>query len=182
MAPKIENPLFEYMSDVTINEGNLDFEWLRQQQICADWGVLYSQELKKKDLIWLRKKILKAQIFKRAKQTLDAKGNPLTDKAAENEVHADPEYEKVSKELIEAEERVNQLDTIKWAVIGRENSLREVTRQNEKIYGAKDHYVSEERGKQNREDVSERQRKLSEETDRMGREALREKGSIKIKR
>lgn len=156
--------LFDYKRDVEINENNLDAEWIRQAGLYAHWAVRYAEELALKDRIWLQKKILKARKAKEYRLALmNQDGKAPSDNRVDIEVHADSEYEAVSIRLIEAEERVNMLDEIKWAMVQRLSSLERLSKAQDRRMDMPDGYKGEKR---------ERERTVDEALERQHNESL----------
>jgi hypothetical protein len=163
--------------DTNVNENDLDGEWLRQSGLYSYWSRMWARELKLKDKIWLRKKILKAQLYKKHRLLLIVEGKAPSDSRVDNEVHADPEYEKVSIELIDAEERVNALDSIKWAMEQKKKSLEQLCNTRDREYNMPDSYAPKRQAREKRLDEW---REKSEELDRQSRATA--EGKMKIKR
>lgn len=130
----------DYQDDVKINRNDLDGEWAKQAGLYAYWVDLYAEELRKKDKIWLEKKVLKAVLFKEARLKLTENGKAPSDGRCEVEVHADPRYEEVSLRLIDAEAIVNKLDAVKWALVEKGKMLLILSRDTHKSYHMEDGY------------------------------------------
>ena len=132
----------DYQDDVKVNRNDLDSEWAKQAGLYAYWVDRYAEELRKKDKIWLEKKVLKAKLFKEARLKLTENGKAPSDGRCDVEVHADPRYEEVSLRLIEAEAIVNKLDGAKWALVEKGKSLLILSRDSNKSYHMEDSYSS----------------------------------------
>jgi len=127
MSDGMEN-VFNCQEDVNINRNNLDAEWAKRPANYNYWCEQFARELRKKDEIWLEKKVLKAVLFKEARVKLTENGKAPSDTRCDVEVHADPRYRDVSARLIIAEERVNILSGIKWSLVEKGKSLEELSK------------------------------------------------------
>lgn len=118
--------------DFVVNQNDLDGEWLRQAQLYDDYARAYARAIKARDAIHLERKILLANMYKRAKEVL-AKASTKEPTAAsiEAEVRSSPEYESISKRLIDADEAVNLADADKWAMVDKRVSLEQLCRDRE---------------------------------------------------
>lgn len=155
---------FDFEGDAAVNPNDLDGEWLRQAALYGHWASRYADELLVKDRIWLRKKVIKAQLFEKAKKLLvDSSGKPPTDGRCDAYVHAQPEYEEISLRLIEAEFRVNKCDGAKWTFEQKKKSLEELSRTRDRAMGMPDNYSPAER----REEII---KKRNEESERLDKE------------
>jgi hypothetical protein len=116
-----------YEEDVAVGK-NLDDEWIRQPGLYANWSIKYAEALARKDRIWLDKKVLVAEQYKKVKSDVEMAGKKITDKGIEAEIRSTPEYREVSAKLIDAEEEVNKLDAVKWAMEQKKKSLENLSR------------------------------------------------------
>ncbi len=163
---------FDYKQDVEVNENDLDGEWIRQAALYANWAVQYAKELRLKDIVWLRKKVLKATLYNKYREELTINDKAPTDTRVDSAIHADPSYEKVSLELIDAEARVNELDAIKWAMEHKKKSLDRLSENQDKAFNMPDGYKSK------REKAINHKQDESEELDRIARREMKEKMRI----
>jgi hypothetical protein len=166
---------FDYKQDVQVNENDLDGEWIRQAALYANWAVQYARELRLKDIIWLKKKVLKATLYNKYRLKLTDNDKAPTDTRVDASVRADPEYEKVSLELIDAEARVNELDAIKWAMEHKKKSLDRLSENQDKAANMPDGYKSK------RERIIDCKQDESEELDILARKEMARK-MTRIKR
>ncbi|MDD5053487.1 MAG: hypothetical protein PHO27_12200 [Sulfuricurvum sp.] len=160
---------FDYKGDVEINENDLDGEWIKQASLYANWAVRYAKELRLKDIIWLKKKVLKATLYNKYRVELTVNDKAPTDTRVDSAVRSDAEYEKVSLELIDTEARVNELDAIKWAMEHKKKSLDRLSENQDKAFNMPDGY------KERREKAIQHKQEESEELDRMARKAMKRK-------
>lgn len=159
---------FDYKNDVAIDQNDLDSEWIKQAGLYAHWAGLYAKALAKKDLVWLEKKILKAQLYKKFKLESETSGKKPTENAVDAEVHSSDEYKEVSNRLIDEEEIVNILDSIKWAMEQKKKALENLSRDQGKAYNMPDGY-----SRDRREDAIERKNQESEKIDREQRKQIK---------
>ena len=134
---------FEFEKDTEINQNDLDAEWIRQPGLYGHWASKYADELKVKDRIWLQKKILKAKLYGKYRADLTVADKAPTETRVDATVHADPEYEKISLELIDAEWRVNKCDAAKWSFEHKKKSLEQLSESRDRAYNMPDAYRRE---------------------------------------
>jgi len=110
-------------NDFDINENDLDGEVLRQAALYNQWVGLAATASKQQKQIYLRRKILKAKLYKEAKEKFEQVGRKPTGADLESEVRTNPEYARVSQELIDAEEKYDIIDGGKWSMVEKGKSL-----------------------------------------------------------
>lgn len=115
-------------NDFLINERDLDGELLRQAVLYNKWAGLTASALKKQAQLHLKRKILKAELYKEAKIKLanmpgSKEGKEPTGAAIEAEVRMNPEYRNISEQLIDAEEQTALMEAGKWSMVEKSKSL-----------------------------------------------------------
>jgi len=163
-------------NDFDINEMDLDGEWLRQPGLYEMWARLSARAQKERARIHLKRKIMKARLYKEAKVKLSSlpgskEGKEPTGAAIEAEVRTSKEYEEVSLELIDAEEKASLMDAGKWSMIEKGKALDQLCEDRDKGF----FMPSSSREKSPNQD--RRQEKLRE-IDKGLREVLTEKKRI----
>ena len=158
-----------YEEDVVVGK-NLDDEWIRQPGLYAYWSIKYAEALARKDRIWLDKKVLIAELYKKVKSDAEADGKKITDKGIESEIRSTLEYREVSSKLIDAEEEVNKLDAVKWAMEQKKKSLENLSRDDSVGYHMPNDYSDT---KTNTDMAIERKNKQSVEQDIQVRKNLK---------
>ena len=110
-------------NDFEINEMDLDGEWLRQPALYDMWARLAARAQKERSQIDLQRKILKAKLYKETKERFEMSGKKPTGADLEAEVRTSVEYAELSQALIDAEEKVGQMEAGKWAMVEKSKSL-----------------------------------------------------------
>jgi len=115
-------------NDFIVNERDLDGEWLRQSVLYNKWAGLAATALKKQAQLHLKRKILKAELYKSAKIKLSnmpgsKEGKEPTGAAIEAEIRTNPEYKNVSEQLIDAEEQTALMEAGKWSMVEKSKAL-----------------------------------------------------------
>jgi hypothetical protein len=159
--------------DFDIDRNDLDGEWIRQAGLYAYYADKYADALRKRNSLWLDKKILKAKLYKEHRLLLTVDGKAPTDTRTDNEIHADPRYEKASRALIDAEVELEKMDGFKWAMEHKKKGLDKVSDNADRSGSMPDSY----QGK--RDAAIERKREESEDFDRQQRESLTAKKGIR---
>jgi hypothetical protein len=159
----------EFEQDAIVDQNDLDGEWIRQSGLYGHFASLYADELKKKDIIWLRKKVMKARLYNEYRTELTVNDKSPTDTRVDAAVHADPEYEAVSMELIKAEWRVNKCDAAKWSFEHKKKSLEHLSENEDKAFNMPDGYKSK------RERIIDCKQDESEELDILARKEMARK-------
>lgn len=139
---------FEFVEDAEVNQNDLQDEWIKQSGIYAYWANRYADELKIKDLVWLEKRVLKAQLYNKYRVELTVGDKAPTDTRVDAVVHADPLYEDVSRRLVEAEWRVNKCDAAKWSMEHKKKSLEKLTDSLDRASNMPDEYTPNQRREQ----------------------------------
>ena len=111
------------MNDFEVDQLDLDGEWLRQAQLYNDWASKAATALKKQNQIYLQRKIMKARLYKAAKEKFEAVGKKPTGADLEAEVRTDKEYAEISQQMIDAEEQAGLADAGKWALVEKSKAL-----------------------------------------------------------
>lgn len=165
---------FDFENDINVNMNDLDGEWIRQPALYTHWSIKYAEALAKKDKIWLVKRVLKARLYKKAKEEAEVTKKKKTDTGIEAEIRSNPAYEEISLKLIEAELVVNKLNAIKWGMVQKSDSLENVSRDDSIGYNMPDG-KKELAGQSNnhREDAVKRTNKQSVEQDKEMRKGLK---------
>jgi hypothetical protein len=168
--------------DFEVNRNDLDGEWIRQAGVYANYVDQCADALKKKNEAWLDKKVLKAQLFKEHRAALTAlDGKPPSDTRVDNEVHADPRYEAVSRTLIDAEAEYERLDGLKWAMEHKKKALDHFSDDSDRKRTMPEGYTAAKR-----EEAIDRKNEESVEQERVQREAQEKKaqatGRVGIRR
>lgn len=136
-----------YEGDVKINQDDMDGEWIKQPALYVYWATKYAEALAVKDRIWLEKRILKANLYKNAKAISEGTGKKITDTGIDAEIRSSPEYKEISLKLIDAEEEVNKLDAIKWALQNKMKALENLSKTDEAGFNMKDSFSEEIKSK-----------------------------------
>jgi len=115
-------------NDFEVNEHDLDGEWLRQAMLYNKWADRAAVAAKNQAKLHLKRKILKASLYKEAKIKLAAlpgskEGKEPTGAAIEAEIRTSKEYESLSLELIDAEEYTSLMDSGKWSMVEKSKAL-----------------------------------------------------------
>jgi hypothetical protein len=110
-------------NDFEVNAFDLDGEWLRQAMLYNKWAALAASALKYKSQIDLRRKVMKARLYKEAKERFEAVGKKPTGSDLEAEIRTNIEYTELTHQLIDAEEQVNLMDAGKWAMVEKSKAL-----------------------------------------------------------
>ena len=164
-----------YEGDLQTNPNDLDREWLELAGTYEHWSTKLAEAIEDRDTAWLRKKVMKAKIFKEVKDRGATAGKVPSDSTADAEVHADPRYEAVSLALIAAEKKVNVLEGVKWGMEKKKRTLEYFTSKDQRIYGM----ASSITGKP----YSESAAAINQESERIEAEVREKmKGSNKINR
>lgn len=110
-------------NDFEVNETDLDGEWLRQAVLYNKWAGLSAKAIKNQAVLHLQRKILKASLYKSAKEAFEKVGKKPTGADLESEVRTNKEYEELSLKLIDAEEQTNLMDGAKWSMVEKGKAL-----------------------------------------------------------
>lgn len=110
-------------NDFEVNASDLDGEWLRQAMLYNKWAGFAASAVTIRSQIDLKRKIMKARLYKEAKERFEAAGKKPTGSDLEAEVRTNKEYHDLTQELIDAEERVSLMDAGKWSMIEKSKSL-----------------------------------------------------------
>jgi hypothetical protein len=150
-----------FASELKINKLNLDQEWEEQGERAIYWAKRAARAQKELDTINMKRKIMKARLYKKYRSELEATRDKTTDIMIESCIRADPEYQKLTEELIDAKETASILDSAKWEFVSRKVALehlqegitiglfadpREINDRNIKAYESIREQIRERRG------------------------------------
>jgi hypothetical protein len=113
-------------NDFEINDVDLNGEWLRQPVLYNKWATFAAAASRLQNQLELGRKVLKAQLYKEAKERFETAGKKPTGSDLEAEVRTNPEYSKISQELIEAEEKTALMDAGRWSMVEKGKALEQI--------------------------------------------------------
>jgi len=116
-----------YKSDLEIDKYNLDEEWEKQPMLYMKWAEKHAEAVRKRDLTWQKKKVLKAELDGEVRKSFIEKGEKFTENIVDAEIRKKSEFKEVQKDLIEANEEVNVLESAKWAMEHKKKALESMT-------------------------------------------------------
>jgi hypothetical protein len=138
--------------DFAINENDLDGEWLRQAALYNYWAGLAAKALNKQNMIDLQRKIMKAELYKEAKERAEKQGKKPTGADLEADLRTHKEYERLSMDLIAAQEHTDLMEAGKWAMVEKGKSLDRLCVDREKGFfmpsGSSQHNTAEKQEQQ----------------------------------
>jgi hypothetical protein len=115
-----------YFDELKINKNSLDREWDEQAEKSMYWGKQAAIAQKEFDKIEMRRKIKKAELYKKHRKILMRTELRVTDVMIEAEVRTDPEYEQITDEWINAKERASIMNSAQWEFISRKFSMEKI--------------------------------------------------------
>mgnify|MGYP006921282759 CR=1 FL=1 len=118
--------------DFNINENDLDGEWLRLPALYSHWARQAATALKNQNVIDLKRKIMKAKLYKEAKEKAEKLGKKPTVADLEADLRTSKEYEEISMQLINAQEFTDLMEAGKWSTIEKSKSLDQLCKDREK--------------------------------------------------
>jgi len=116
-----------YKDDLEIDKLDLDGEWTRQSLLFMKWAEETTKAQKKKDLLYQKRDLVKAEIDKEKRNNFIQKGEKFTEAIIDAEIKRDDRYQKSQLEYISAVEEASIFESAKWAMEHKKKALEMLT-------------------------------------------------------
>jgi hypothetical protein len=116
----------DFYEDIKINKFALDKDWETHQEKSYYWAKQAAAAKKEVETKNLQRKVRKAALYKKHRILLEATKDKVSEAMIEANVRTDPEYQKISEELIDAQEYYDILDAAKWEFVNRKMALEKI--------------------------------------------------------
>lgn len=116
-----------YKDDLEIDKYALDEEWEKQSLLYMKWAERHAEAIKERDILWQKKKVLRAELDQEIRQSFMYEGMKFTETLIDSKIRMRKEYQEVQERLIEANKNVNVLDSAKWAMDSKKKALENMT-------------------------------------------------------
>lgn len=113
----------EYIDDIKINKYALDKEFEEQPSLYMKWSEKHATAVRVRDDLEQKRKVVRAELDTEYRQEYDRQKIKITEGLIDSAIRQDERHQKISNELIEAEEEVNIMESVKWAFEQRKKSL-----------------------------------------------------------
>ena len=113
---------------ITESLGRLDLDNLKGEireigSTAVWWGILTANAKRRANDTKLSVEIIKAQLGREKRQSFEARGIKITERAIEEEMVLDPRYREVMEAYHQAQETADTVESTKYAIVGKSQNL-----------------------------------------------------------
>ena len=116
----------DYHELLKINRHNLDHEWEANPGLYMRYAEKAAIALREKNEIDAERKIMKARLGRKYRLQLESERAKVTDPMIVEMIRTDPEYKRLTEDLIAAIERWKIMDAAMWSFQQRKESLEHI--------------------------------------------------------
>lgn len=113
-----------YKEHIKIDLDNLELEWVKLTEVSDEYGEMHVKAITERDKIKKRLEILGAELDSMVRKEAVLKGEKLTEAKITNQIILNEKHQKLSNDLIEANEKVNMMAHIKDDFMKKITSLK----------------------------------------------------------
>lgn len=118
----------DFEKDITPDKFNLDNEWENQARLADEYGKEYAKAVAERDRVWQKRKVTKAELLLKILEKYNTQGlKKPNDTAIDAEIRTTDEHKEISEQLINANEKVGLIESTKWAMLQKRDSLENLT-------------------------------------------------------